>query len=153
MRISDWSSDVVLFRSGHKVFPALHAEIRSDACDGGGEDKQEHMVDGVTDVQQKLCGPVMHPESSAKCRRFGREDVQAGLSGNAGCRAIGSGLDILLKALVKIGIADDIGKTFEAAFLSYALGSTQKSVHGRSEERRVGQECVSTCRSRWSPYH
>src|SRR3546814_19338736 len=24
---------------------------------------------------------------------------------------------------------------------------------GRSEERRVGQECVSTFRSRWSPYH
>src|SRR3546814_4972580 len=24
---------------------------------------------------------------------------------------------------------------------------------GRSEERRVGKECVSTCRSRWSPYH
>src|SRR3546814_14140425 len=26
------------------------------------------------------------------------------------------------------------------------------TVH-RSEERRVGKECVSTCRSRWSPYH
>src|SRR3546814_16290148 len=24
---------------------------------------------------------------------------------------------------------------------------------GRSEERRVGKECVSTCRTRWSPYH
>src|SRR3546814_13936759 len=24
---------------------------------------------------------------------------------------------------------------------------------GRSEERRVGKECVRTCRSRWSPYH
>ena len=24
---------------------------------------------------------------------------------------------------------------------------------GRSEERRVGKECVSLCRSRWSPYH
>src|SRR3546814_1157971 len=24
---------------------------------------------------------------------------------------------------------------------------------GRSEERREGKECVSTCRSRWSPYH
>src|SRR3546814_19112060 len=23
----------------------------------------------------------------------------------------------------------------------------------KSEERRVGKECVSTCRSRWSPYH
>src|SRR3546814_12417501 len=27
------------------------------------------------------------------------------------------------------------------------------SARGRSEERRVGKECVSTCRSRWSPYH
>src|SRR3546814_17446460 len=25
--------------------------------------------------------------------------------------------------------------------------------HARSEERRVGKECVSTCRSRWSQYH
>src|SRR3546814_20200040 len=25
--------------------------------------------------------------------------------------------------------------------------------HVRSEERRVGKECVSTCRSRWSPYN
>src|SRR3546814_4655318 len=28
-----------------------------------------------------------------------------------------------------------------------------KEGDGRSEERRVGKECVSTCRSRWSPYH
>src|SRR3546814_7692850 len=26
-------------------------------------------------------------------------------------------------------------------------------VRRRTEERRVGKECVSTCRSRWSPYH
>src|SRR3546814_232563 len=26
-------------------------------------------------------------------------------------------------------------------------------IPGRSEERRVGKECVSTCRFRWSPYH
>src|SRR3546814_9937649 len=26
-------------------------------------------------------------------------------------------------------------------------------LRARSEERRVGKECVSTCRSRWSPYH
>src|SRR3546814_12288478 len=29
----------------------------------------------------------------------------------------------------------------------------KKSFSPRSEERRVGKECVSTCRSRWSPYH
>src|SRR3546814_15398068 len=28
-----------------------------------------------------------------------------------------------------------------------------KTIVHRSEERRVGNECVSTCRSRWSPYH
>src|SRR3546814_12021995 len=34
--------------------------------------------------------------------------------------------------------------------LPYMLSSIHFS---RSEERRVGKECVSTCRSRWSPYH
>src|SRR3546814_7547339 len=32
-------------------------------------------------------------------------------------------------------------------------GEMQKVIKGRSAERRVGKECVSTCRSRWSPYH
>src|SRR3546814_2675240 len=32
-------------------------------------------------------------------------------------------------------------------------GGTLETAATRSEERRVGQECVSTCRSRWSPYH
>src|SRR3546814_8712415 len=33
------------------------------------------------------------------------------------------------------------------------LHSRRRRVIDRSEERRVGKECVSTCRSRWSPYH
>src|SRR3546814_1259932 len=32
-------------------------------------------------------------------------------------------------------------------------GSSASKDPDRSEERRVGKECVSTCRSRWSPYH
>src|SRR3546814_4805377 len=32
-------------------------------------------------------------------------------------------------------------------------GQGYKGRLARSEERRVGKECVSTCRSRWSPYH
>src|SRR3546814_7419317 len=31
--------------------------------------------------------------------------------------------------------------------------SIELMINARSEERRVGKECVSTCRSRWSPYH
>src|SRR3546814_13107532 len=34
-----------------------------------------------------------------------------------------------------------------------ALAREGRHEMGRSEERRVGKECVSTCRSRWSPYH
>src|SRR3546814_7013809 len=33
------------------------------------------------------------------------------------------------------------------------LAERLTSLRLRSEERRVGKECVSTCRSRWSPYH
>src|SRR3546814_1165054 len=34
-----------------------------------------------------------------------------------------------------------------------ATEDTARRLSIRSEERRVGKECVSTCRSRWSPYH
>src|SRR3546814_16199642 len=33
------------------------------------------------------------------------------------------------------------------------VGQADEQTVDRSEERRVGKECVSTCRSRWSPYH
>src|SRR3546814_16071007 len=34
-----------------------------------------------------------------------------------------------------------------------AINVAVRRMAARSEERRVGKECVSTCRSRWSPYH
>ena len=37
--------------------------------------------------------------------------------------------------------------------LGYSNYYNFSAVYLRSEERRVGKECVSTCRSRWSPYH
>ena len=33
------------------------------------------------------------------------------------------------------------------------LGMGAKGIAVRSEERRVGKECLRLCRSRWSPYH
>src|SRR3546814_11262036 len=38
-------------------------------------------------------------------------------------------------------------------FVGPAGGIFDKALTDRSEERRVGKECVSTCSSRWSPYH
>src|SRR3546814_10150724 len=59
-----------------------------------------------------------------------------------------------------IGFAEVIvlrmwGDTSEKYF-DYAqdvVVSARHLLHVRSEERRVGKECVSTCRSRWSPDH
>src|SRR3546814_8203930 len=39
------------------------------------------------------------------------------------------------------------------AYQGVAMRPTLISCAERSEERRVGKECVSTCRSRWSPHH
>src|SRR3546814_11641770 len=56
-------------------------------------------------------------------------------------RRVEVGFPILDKALKK--------RVINEAF-TYALRDNQLA---RSEERRVGKECVSTCRSRWSQYH
>src|SRR3546814_8241976 len=49
----------------------------------------------------------------------------------------------------------DVAKAFIHAIDNYETMNAEPYNDGlsRSEERRVGQECVSTCRSRWSPYH
>src|SRR3546814_14190962 len=49
-------------------------------------------------------------------------------------------------------------RTAKSSTASWACGpgsasNTRMSPCPRSEERRVGKECVSKCRSRWSPYH
>src|SRR3546814_11229500 len=40
-----------------------------------------------------------------------------------------------------------------SVFWIYPRNLAMPCLLDRSEERRVGKECVSTCRSRWSPYH
>src|SRR3546814_14996454 len=46
-----------------------------------------------------------------------------------------------------------VGRALGATLVGRLLLLTPRIVALRSEERRVGKECVSTCRSRWSPYH
>src|SRR3546814_14472748 len=51
---------------------------------------------------------------------------------------------------------DHVGKPQPKAKAGKPAAKTpaaRKPGAGRSEERRVGKECVSTCRSRWSPDH
>src|SRR3546814_19307888 len=61
--------------------------------------------------------------------------------------------------LLASGMGDDgqsmISSTIDERRMNYEqrLRKHVEEIVSRSEERRVGKECVSTCRSRWSPYH
>src|SRR3546814_21141728 len=59
----------------------------------------------------------------------------------------GNGLDVKLAGL-------DLGKVEDVIdHRQQGASGIADHLRHRSEERRVGKECVSTCRSRWSPYH
>src|SRR3546814_11940244 len=75
--------------------------------------------------------------------------------------------EVLVKVLAAPINPSDLGLLFGGADMSTARASTKDGqplltadvppagmrAMGRSEERRVGKEGVSTCRSRWSPSH
>src|SRR3546814_12185228 len=54
---------------------------------------------------------------------------------------------------------NNVRKQIRLPWMSFGSDAESQAPEGvflkssRSEERRVGKECVSTCRSRWSPYH
>ena len=63
--------------------------------------------------------------------------------------AITGGFGALGGAVVEAAAGEGRG----VAALDVAASPPSPLVERRSEERRVGKECVSLCRSRWSPYH
>src|SRR3546814_2702752 len=63
-------------------------------------------------------------------------------------------IDIGIPAIHFKGIEQSMKERQGPIFDAFAAaGVAILSDNIRSEERRVGKECVSTCRSRWSPYH
>src|SRR3546814_14415766 len=56
-----------------------------------------------------------------------------------------------INVFIAVGAEASFVSTGENTFA--ALRQFLDGYPNRSEERRVGKECVCTCRSRWSPYH
>ena len=55
---------------GHQVFPFLEAEFGGDGGHRGGEDQQEHVVEGMTQVQQATSEAIVHPPILAQIGEF-----------------------------------------------------------------------------------
>src|SRR3546814_17644898 len=128
MRISDWSSDVCSSDLGKRVrIPHL---VHAGVYDG----------DDVIDIEGRS------PADSWSQRW--RE--------NGGCMMEGSTGSVEAEELEKFQSTKHLPAEIYAAtkvawLLAALVGALDDDL--RSEERRVGKECVSTCRSRWSPYH
>src|SRR3546814_7684354 len=72
-----------------------------------------------------------------------------------GCPEMGSAsLAEIVAVTLPFGLAIERDLHFEGRFPLTVYADAARLCGGiRSEERRVGKECVSTCRSRWAPYH
>src|SRR3546814_1465701 len=70
--------------------------------------------------------------------------MQAGMERFTKAKSLNAILAELQKIAPAVAAAPQVSVTVNAA---------SAAAPTRSEERRVGKECVSTCRSRWSPYH
>src|SRR3546814_15266507 len=61
-------------------------------------------------------------------------------------------VDLCLATACFLDRVDQFGELF-GMIVADVVQPVRRRESARSEERRVGKECVSTCRSRWSPYH
>src|SRR3546814_14832134 len=97
----------------------------------------------ISDWSSDVCSSdLKHPCGARVATRSGLHKLAQGLIPAAGVGVFLGLSATTLTLLQHEGVSTGWATTARFAFLGL-----------RSEERRVGKECVSTCRSRWSPYH
>src|SRR3546814_13865596 len=105
----------------------------------------------ISDWSSDVCSSDLRIQNAATATVKGVEaEFQAAASDNLTLRGAVSLLDTVYKSFNPAPAVGPNG-TFSIIDASgNRLGAAPKM---RSEECRVGKECVSTCRSRWEPYH
>ena len=89
------------------------------------------------------------PSLEVKSRRVGGSNYQVPIEVNPNRR-----LSLSIRWIVSFARSRGDGKTMQEKLANELLDAANlRGGAVRSEERRVGKECSSPCRSRWSPYH
>src|SRR3546814_11568233 len=97
----------------------------------------------ISDWSSDVCSSDLDGWSKRAASRIANAIRQAALKD--GAIDSGSGVKVFKReAFLRLPYFDHMQRFMPALMLREGY---------RSEERRVGKECVSTCRSRWSPYH
>src|SRR3546814_11932467 len=127
MRISDWSSDV------------CSSDLKIISCRSGSLDGMP-ILKGLTGASRndQVDAVVAKLKGMPKSRPQRDKTLRAMISAWFGKSLDESALDRIIK---------------ELSLRGFIAVNGVKLQYSRSEERRVGKECVSTCRSRWQPYH
>src|SRR3546814_12326952 len=97
----------------------------------------------ISDWSSDVCSSDLNGDVGGMLRQIGLQ-LPVSVIGMVGIVTFVQALVRLTDALSS-GVLDRFGHS--VAEFSTVISSL------RSEARRVGKECVSTCRSRWSPYH
>src|SRR3546814_14496417 len=89
---------------------------------------------------------------------FIQQSVSKAIRGFSACNDLvkySLGFRVFLLIQIRLGQIGTRCPLIGPSYIRLSLGQMIKREFkvSRSEERRVGKECVSTCRSRWSPYH
>ena len=88
---------------------------------------------------------AIREEKEIKGIQIGKEDIKLSLFADDMILYIENPKNATRKLLELI---NEFGKV-----AGYKINTQNEETKTRSEERRVGKECLRLCRSRWSPYH
>src|SRR3546814_11083022 len=147
MRISDWSSDVCSSDLVDYRFTPPAPREQSEA---------EMMVksEGCYSCHVRTDRPTMHATPAV---RLGCTDCHGGDASQIGDPKLGyddpANKAVMARAHPQPTLPGAWHDSSANPQRSYTLLNKEAPEYLRSEERRVGNECVSTCRSRWSPNH
>src|SRR3546814_17985488 len=98
----------------------------------------------ISDWSSDVCSSDLH-----------LDDIEAVIKILAKCAAADQLAQMLVRGRDHAHVDGDLAFGADRAHCALLQRAQQLDLHvrRRSEERRVGKECVSTCRSRWLPYH